>query len=126
MSSDNLDLGRQAEESATRFLKSHGYKIVCRNYKIKLGEIDIIAKDKDTLCFVEVKSRRSDKFGLPAEAVSRLKQLQISRVALSFLKTKGMLDSKARFDVVAIDYSNPKEKIDLIKDAFELRGGYAY
>ncbi|MCX5700745.1 MAG: YraN family protein [Candidatus Omnitrophica bacterium] len=126
MSSDNLDLGRQAEESATRFLKSHGYKIVCRNYKIKLGEIDIIAKDKDTFCFVEVKSRRSDKFGLPAEAVSRLKQLQISRVALSFLKTKGMLDSKARFDVVAIDYSNPTEKIDLIKDAFELRGGYAY
>lgn len=120
MSKDSLDLGILSEEKATGFLKANGYKILGRNYKTRLGEIDIIAKDKDTICFVEVKSRSSDRYGFALEAVSRLKQKQISRVALTFLKEKSLLDKKARFDVVALDYSGAKEKISLIKDAFEL------
>lgn len=124
MSKDNLNLGILSEEKAAEFLKVNGYKILVRNYKTRLGEVDIIAKDKDTICFVEVKSRSSDRFGFAKEAVSRLKQKQISRVALSFLKEKKLLDKKARFDVVALDNYGSGEKISLIKDAFELEASY--
>ncbi len=126
MSRDNLNLGILSEEKATEFLKANGYKILWRNYKTRLGEVDIIAKDKDTVCFIEVKSRSSDRFGFALEAVSRLKQKQISKVALSFLKEKNLLDKKARFDVVALDCPGVKERISLIKDAFELDERFTY
>jgi len=120
----NLSLGQCAEDSAADFLKQHGYNIIKRNYRNKLGEIDIIARHKGTLCFVEVKARHSVKYGLPQEAVSRSKRAKISRVALSFLKENHLLDSKARFDVVSILYSGVYPQIDLIQDAFELEGSF--
>ena len=107
-------------DKAEKFLSSRGYKILQRNYKTKLVEVDIIAQDKDTLCFIEVKSRSSDRFGSGLEAVSSLKQRQISKAALSFLKERNLLDKRARFDVVALDGSASEEKITLIKNAFEL------
>ena len=122
----NLFLGNKGEEAAVNFLKGKGYKILARNYRTTLGEIDIIAKDKDTLCFIEVKTRRSDRAGLPAEAVSALKQKQISKAALSFLKGKNLLDTKARFDVISVIYAQDSPSIDLIKDAFELQGRFIY
>lgn len=119
------DLGSQGEETAVDFLKNQGYKILTRNYKTKLGEIDIIAYDKDTLAFIEVKTRRSDRFGLPSEAVSRLKQRQISKAAIIFLKQNELLNKKARFDVLSVTYSaKDSPKLDLIKNAFELDGRY--
>lgn len=124
MSKQHLDLGKSGEETAVNFLKDNGYKILSRNYKSKLGEIDIIAKDKDTLAFIEVKTRHSDKFGLPCEAVSNLKQKQISKAALTFLKENELLDKKARFDVVSIIYLEEGLKLDLIKNAFELDERY--
>jgi len=123
---DNLNLGLLSEKKAREFLKAQGYKILQANYKTKLGEVDIIARDKDTLCFVEVKSRSSDRFGTGLDAVSRLKQKQVSKAALSFLKEKNLLDSKARFDVVSLDYSGNEEKITLIKNAFELDERFTY
>lgn len=126
MSKDNLTLGFLAEDNAEKFLKSEGYKILERNYKTKLGEIDIIAKDKDTLCFIEVKCRSSDRFGSGFDAVTGLKQRQIAKAALSYLKENNLLDKKARFDVVALDYSGSPAKIELIKDAFELDGRFTY
>jgi putative endonuclease len=120
VSKEHLLLGKYGEEIAIEFLKEQGYKIIARNYKSRFGEIDIIARDKDTLCFVEVKTRRSDRFGSPKEAVSKSKQRQIAKSALSFLKEKALLDKKARFDVVSIIYSKDNPKKDLIKDAFEL------
>jgi putative endonuclease len=116
----NLCLGKSGEEAAIELLKNSGYKVWHRNYRTRLGEIDIIAKDKDTICFVEVKTRLSDKQGLPAESISRVKQRHISKAALMFLKEKNLLSQKARFDVVAIAYSEGVPKIDLIKNAFEL------
>ena len=74
MPRDNLNLGILAEDKAEEFLKKSGYQILRRNYKTKLGEVDIIAKDKDTFCFVEVKCRSTDKFGKGFEAVSGKKQ----------------------------------------------------
>jgi putative endonuclease len=126
VSKQDLYLGKKGEEIAVGLLKENGYKILIRNYKTKLGEIDIIAFDKDTICFIEVKTRQSDRFGLPSEAISGSKQRQISKVALMFLKEKGLLDKKARFDVVSILYSKDKPQVDLIKNAFELDNDFVY
>lgn len=126
MSRENLDLSRTGEDAAVDFLKANGYKIIARNYKTKLGEVDIIARDKDTYCFIEVKTRHSDRFGLPGEAVAKFKQRQISKTALVFLKENRLLDKKARFDVVSLIYSKDKPRIELIKDAFELDESFVY
>lgn len=124
MSNQNLSLGKSGEELAVSLLKENGYKIIERNFRTKIGEIDIVARDKDTISFVEVKLRNSDRFGLPQEALTTFKRRQISKVALTYLKQKNLLDKKARFDVVSIILSKEGSKIDLIKNAFELEGGY--
>jgi putative endonuclease len=96
------ELGKKGEEVALRFLKKKGYKIIEKNYVCKMGEMDIIAREKDTLVFVEVKTRTSMAFGPPQLAVNSAKQMQLSKVALYFLKENRLEDIKARFDVVAI------------------------
>ena len=115
------ELGKKGEEIAIRFLKKQGYRILERNYVCKMGEMDIIAREKDTLAFIEVKTRTSTTFGPPQLAVNLTKQMQLSKVALYFLKEKKLEDVKARFDVVAILLRSKGEEIDLIKDAFDLR-----
>ena len=114
------ELGKEGEEIAIRFLKKNGYKIIERNYVCKMGEMDIIAREKDTLVFVEVKTRTSTAFGPPQLAVNSAKQRQLSKVALYFLKEKQLEDMKARFDVVAILLGPKGKEIELIKDAFDL------
>ncbi|MDD4894762.1 MAG: YraN family protein [Candidatus Omnitrophica bacterium] len=126
MSRKDLYLGKKGEEVTAGLLENSGYKIILRNYKTKLGEIDIIASDKDTICFIEVKTRKSDRFGLPSEAISVSKQRKISKVALGFLKERNLLDRKARFDVVSVLYLKDAPQIDLIKNAFELSGDFIY
>jgi len=85
-----------------------------------MGEIDIIAKDKETIVFVEVKARRSNDFGNPKWAVTPKKQRKISMVALYYLKATKQNDAKARFDVVAIRLSHENPEIEIVKNAFEL------
>jgi putative endonuclease len=126
VSKKSLYLGKAGEEAAVDLLRENGYKILVRNYKTGLGEIDIIADDQDTICFVEVKTRQSDKFGLPNESVLPSKQRQISKVAISYLKENNLLKKKARFDVVSIIYAEDRPCLELIKDAFELSGGFTY
>jgi len=122
----HLTLGKSGEELAVALLEKNGYRILARNYKTKLGEIDIVAYDKDTICFVEVKTRHSDKYGMPQEAISGFKQRQISKAALMYLQKNHLLDKNARFDVVSIIYSQNLPKLDLIKDAFELDRNFVY
>lgn len=122
----NLVSGKSGEDIAVRFLGKSGYKVLARNYRSRLGEIDIIAKEHGTICFVEVKSRHSGKFGAPQEAVTGRKQRQISRAALSFLKEKNLLGSSARFDVVSVIYAQDTPKIELFKNAFELEQKFSY
>ena len=105
---------------ALEFLKKKDYKILERNFRTILGELDIIAKDKETICFIEVKTRTSDKFGLPQESVNRLKQRKMSQSAMIYLKDKNLLEKPARFDVVSILNPQQDAKIDLIQDAFEI------
>ena len=115
------ELGKQGEEIAIRFLKKKGYRILLRNYVCKMGEMDIIAREKDTLVFVEVKTRTSTEFGPPQLAVNSRKQRQLSKVALNYLNEKRLKDVKARFDVVAILLRQKGEEIELIRDAFDLQ-----
>ena len=115
--------GKESESVAVRYLKRNGYKILEQNYRNKIGEIDIIAKDKKTLVFVEVKATRTDSFGNPKWAVTPKKQRKISMVALYYLKATKQNNAKARFDVVAIISSIDNPRIELIKNAFELAYG---
>ncbi len=118
---EKKELGKKGEDLAVRFLKKRGYHIIDRNYACKMGEMDIIAREKDVLVFVEVKTRTSAIFGPPQLAVNPKKQSQMSKVALHFQKEKNLEDAKARFDVVAILLGQKGAEIELIKDAFDLR-----
>ncbi len=118
--SEKKELGRKGEEVAFRFLKKEGYRIIEKNYVCKMGEMDIIASEKDTLVFIEVKTRTSREFGPPQLAVNVWKQRQLSKVALNYLNEKRLRDVKARFDVVAILLEQGQEEIELIQDAFDL------
>ena len=112
--------GKFGENLAARHLKKQGYKIVCKNYRTKLGEIDIIAKQDDTIVFVEVKSRRTSTFGHPKHAITKKKQQQISKTALYYLKETNQSNVCARFDVVTVNSVNKKPDVEIIKNAFEL------
>ncbi len=120
MLSRQQQFGEKGESIAERHLKRRGYKILEKNYRTKVGEIDIIAKEKNTIVFVEVKTRRSWQFGNPKGAVTPAKQRKISMVALHYLKTMDRSNARARFDVVAITASRDKPQIEIIKNAFEL------
>jgi len=120
MLKNNLVLARYGENEAAAYLKANGYRILERNFRTPLGEIDIIALDKSVVCFVEVKARSSEDFGSPKEAVSSFKQRQIAKAALVFLKDRKLLDRSSRFDVVSVIMRGGKPEIELIKDAFEL------
>ncbi len=110
--------GKAGEIIAVNYLKKKGYLILVTNYTNTLGEIDIIAKDKDYIVFVEVKTRMSRAFGDPMEAVDERKQLKIMQTATMYLKSKRLLETPCRYDVIAIlgDISNPE--IRHIQNAF--------
>ena len=120
---ETKELGKKGEELALRFLKKRGYQIIEKNYTCQMGEMDIIAREKDTLVFIEVKTRTSTIFGPPQLAVNNAKQRQLSKVALYYLKEKRLEDIKARFDVVAILLGQEAEEIELIRDAFDSKWG---
>lgn len=121
----NQLFGKRSETDAVKHLKKLGYKILEMNYRNRLGEIDIIAKDRDTIAFVEVKARKSKTYGNPKWAITPKKQRKISMVALSYLKSTRQIHSKARFDVVTVtlNLENTTSTIDVIKNAFELAYG---
>lgn len=115
----NQSAGKRGEDLATDALLSLGYAILARRYRTRYGEIDIVAQDKDTLVFVEVKARRGDRLGTAAESVTGWKQRRIATMALDYLGWVNRLDAPCRFDVVAIDGLGTRhEVVKVIKDAF--------
>ena len=118
--SGRIQTGKRGEDIAVAYLKNRGYRIIERNYKCLFGEIDIVAKDGDTVVFVEVKSRKSEKFGDPQAAVGLEKQKKISRISLKYLEEKHLYPCDARFDVVAIKMLPAGSIVELIQNAFEL------
>lgn len=118
-------LGRKGEDLAAEHLLKGGYRIIERNYRNNYGEIDIIALDLSrkipTFVFIEVKTRKNDLFSHPSEAVTRKKQMQISRVAMAYLAKNNLAEKASRFDVVAILLPDDGlASVDLIQNAFDL------
>jgi putative endonuclease len=109
--------GHNGENIAAEFLKQKGYKILKRNYTTPLGEADIIAKDNDTIVFVEVKARSSDAFGQPFEAVNYRKQEKLKKIALYYLKYN-KIELPVRFDIVSIISRDGKAEVNHIQEAF--------
>ena len=120
MTQERISLGKKGEELAITQLRALKYKILERNFKCRLGEIDIIARDRSTLVFIEVKTRATRDFGGPAVAVHERKQRQLSKVALTYSNQKKLFDVPARFDVVAVELIPPAPRIEIIRNAFEL------
>ncbi len=116
--------GKLGETLALNFLKKKGYRIVETNYRCALGEIDIIAVESGIVVFVEVKSRRTNRFGPPQAAVGVQKQRKISMLAKNYLKEKRIENVRARFDVVSVMLGMEKPKIELIRNAFESSFGF--
>jgi putative endonuclease len=119
------ELGAKGEEVAVSYLKSRGYRIVERNYRIRFGEIDIIAEQGGDLVFIEVKTRSGTLFGSPFESVTKQKQKQLSKVALEYISKQGFHDRPARFDVVGIELQKGSETfqdaaVELLQNAFDL------
>jgi putative endonuclease len=113
-------LGRRGEDAATRFLKRLGYRILVRGHDSRLGELDIIAVDGRTIVFVEVKTRTSTDAGHPVDAIDATKQRRMTQAALAYLKSHGLLQNAARFDVVAITWPDSARhpSIEHFKNAF--------
>jgi len=114
-----LSLGKTGEDLAVRHLQALGYRVLARNFRCALGEIDVIAREGDYLVFVEIKTRRGGPMGEAKAAVDERKQRRISRVALRYLKERGQTEMRSRFDVVAVVVEGDRHRIELVRDAFE-------
>lgn len=120
---DTSEIGREGEALAIAYLQKNGYRIVEKNYRCRFGEIDIVALDQKTVCFIEVKTRSTDQYDRPEVAVHKQKQHKLSRVALWFLREKRLNNVRARFDVLAIRKRGNLNEIKHFRNAFELIDG---
>jgi putative endonuclease len=113
-------LGQRGEKLAARWLRRQSYKIVARGSRGALGEIDLVAVDGRTVVFVEVKTRRSQDAGHPADAVDKEKQRRLTRLAVAYLRRHGLLEYPARMDVVAITWPEGRGRptIEHFRNAF--------
>jgi putative endonuclease len=113
-------LGAIGEKIAQDFLIDNNYKILMLNYRFsRMGEIDIIAREKEYICFIEVKTRRNTLFGMPSEAVDKRKQARMIKLAYIYLKAHNIKDGNVRFDIVEILYKGQNDySINLIENAF--------
>lgn len=117
----NKSIGSYGENLAENYLKESNYKIIDMNFRCKIGEIDIIAKNDGYICFIEVKSRYNTTYGYPREAVTRSKQLKIYKTAKMYILENKLINQKFRFDVIEImfNYKNNDNSILLLKNAFQ-------
>ena len=111
-------LGKKGEDLAAEFLRKNGYRIIERNYRCRGGEIDVIACERDTLCFVEVKSRGSEDYGGPEQAITATKKRRMTHAALFYLTQKRIQDADWRFDAVTVVMTNAGTEMELIRGAF--------
>lgn len=120
MKNKKLRLGHRGEEAAANYLKRNGYRVINKNYSCRLGEIDIVAVENETLVFIEVRSRSSDKYGLPQESVTIRKQMKLRQLAWHYLKEEGKTGSSCRFDVISVqfDRNGCLKRLEHIEDAF--------
>ena len=122
----NRFFGDRGEREAARYLRRRGYKILARKFRTRLGELDLVARDDETIVFVEVKTRSTNQAGHPTEAITPAKQRRLTQLALAFLKRYGLLERRARFDVVSIVWSSGSRPptIEHYPNAFEAVGRF--
>ncbi len=110
--------GNYGEDLACEYLRKQGYKILERNYRIRGGEIDIVAMDGETLVFVEVKARWSHEYGLPAESVTAWKIKYLVKTAQFYVLKIGWGNKEYRLDFISIDFADDQNnpRIELIKN----------
>jgi len=111
-------LGDDWERLAEKRLKRAGYRVLERNFRVKPGEVDLVAEENGVICFVEVKGRRGEGFGLPAEAVTAEKQRRIFRAAQAWLVRERRGEAPCRFDVVSIRETPDGPEVEILRDAF--------
>lgn len=114
---NNIEKGKKGEFIAKEYLISKDYNILDLNYRNKIGEIDIIALDKSTLVFIEVKTRTSINFGYAYEAVNRKKQEKIIYCSHLYIKQKRLMDYQIRYDIIEV-YLTSNIKINHIENSF--------
>ncbi len=119
MKKNNKAVGDFGELLAKEYLVRNEYSILETNFRTRIGEIDIIAQKDDIVVFIEVKSRKSLKFGMPYEAVDQRKMHKIIKVAQNYIVYKSRGDTQYRFDIVEV-FLNENDKINHIEDAFWL------
>ena len=119
MSQARISLGKSGEDLACRELERRGYAIIARRYRVRGGELDVIARDGPTLVFVEVKTRVGRMFGDAAEAVTFAKQRRMTQLANEYLIRHHMPDCPCRFDVVSIQVGADEPAIEVIQNAFD-------
>ena len=113
---DKITLGREGENRAAEYLRKKGCVILERNFRCRYGEIDIIAMDHGTLCFIEVKTRSGTDYGLPCESVDRRKELHIKRCAYVYLRMHHMQEYNIRMDIIEVLFRNEKYYIRRIRN----------
>ncbi len=119
MLSPRARVGRSGEIAAAAELGKRGYRIVASNYRCKSGEIDLIAEESGHLVFIEVRAKRTNSYGSPAESVTHVKQQRLLASAQFYLEEKGIGDIPCRFDVVEVTLQNGRLAVsDVIRDAF--------
>ena len=119
MSEARIALGKSGEDLACRELERRGYAIVARRFRVRSGELDIVARDGGVLVFIEVKTRSGKRFGEAAEAVTAMKQRRIALLANEYLLRHRMSDCPCRFDVVAVHLDGGAPAIEIIRNAFD-------
>lgn len=115
----NKETGKLGEDIAVHYLKQNGYVILDRNFECRQGEIDIIALDKKEIIFIEVKTRTSNKYGTPSEAVNKIKQKHMLQTIKYYLYIRNLSDEFIRIDVIEVYIKNNVYKVNHIKQAFE-------
>jgi len=120
MSEARLALGRWGEEAASAYLKQAGMKVVRKNLRTPVGEIDLLARQGAAWVFVEVKTRRGQNCGIPAEAVTPRKQQQVIRAARWYLAENGLDECEVRFDVISVAVVEGQVSIEHLPAAFEV------
>ena len=116
---ERTQLGKRSEDLAVEYLRKAGLKIVQRNYRCKLGEIDCVARDGNSIVFVEVRSRSTADSESPKYSIGPKKRRTISKVALYYLKRKGLTSNSARFDVVTVVFEGDAPTIEWTRNAFD-------
>jgi len=115
----NQEIGKLGEDIAVNYLKQKGYKILDRNFECRQGELDIIALDKKEIVFIEVKTRTSNRYGLPSEAVNKIKQKHMLQSIKYYLYTRNLSDEFVRIDVIEVYIRDNVYRVNHIKQALE-------